>query len=244
MADDSGTQGATSYTQAQVDDLVTGLKTKNTELLGSLAKTKDQLKAFDGLDPEKSRTMFADHEKALAERQKIQGDWEAREKTLRESFRVDHEKVVTPLQSEVNTLRTNLFDAVAVRDALEAMADKELEANPYLILPVIRHEIGVELIDGKHVTVVRGSDGKPRYHPTTNKLVTVKDRLQELRAIKEYAGGFGGAGGSGSGMRQSPAGTGAVGKITLSPDQATDYATMTAALKKVDGDYARIEIAA
>jgi hypothetical protein len=244
MADDGGTQGATSYTAAQVEEMVSGLKAKNSEILGSLAKTKDQLKAFEGLDPEKIRTVLSEHEKALAERQKTQGDWDAREKTLRESFKADHEKIVTPLQSEVTSLRTNLFDAVAVRDAIEAMADPDIKANPKLILPVMRHELAVEVVDGKQVTVVRGADGKPRYHPTTNKLVTVKDRLKELRAEKEFAGGFEGAGGSGSGTRASDPGAGSVDKVHLTAEQAGDHATLNAALKKVGGDYSRIEIAA
>lgn len=244
MPEGDGAQGAggdKTFSKAEVDDLVSGLKTKNTELLGSMSKLKDQLKPWEGLEAEKVRQVLADHEKTVADRQKAQGDWEAREAALREQFKTEHEKVTGPLQSEVESLRSNLFDAVAVRDAMEAMADPEIKANPKLILPVVRSELAVELIEGKHVTVIRGADGKPRYHPTTNKLVTVKDRLQELRGAKEFAGGFEGAGGSGSGAQGSQ-GDGAAGAVRLTREQASDARVYDAALKQVGGDHSKIKV--
>ncbi|MEH6483033.1 MULTISPECIES: hypothetical protein [Pseudomonas] len=52
---------------AQVSTAVTGLKAKNTELLGKFKETSDKLKTFDGIDPEAVRgilSKFADDEEA------------------------------------------------------------------------------------------------------------------------------------------------------------------------------------
>lgn len=44
---------------AQVSTAVTGLKAKNTELLGKFKETSDKLKSFDGIDPEAVRGILA-----------------------------------------------------------------------------------------------------------------------------------------------------------------------------------------
>lgn len=52
---------------ANVSKAVTGLKAKNTELLGKFKETSDKLKTFDGIDPEAVRgilSKFADDEEA------------------------------------------------------------------------------------------------------------------------------------------------------------------------------------
>lgn len=238
---DTGQAG--TFTQAQVDEMVAGLKAKNQELLGSMAKVKDQLKPWEGLDPEKVRTVLAEHEKTTAERQKVQGDWDAREKTLRDGFAAEHSKVVEPLKSELATARNDLFEAIAIRDAVEAMADPEIKANPKLILPVIRSELAVEVVDGHRVTVVKGEDGKPRYHPTSNKLVTVKDRLKELRAAKEFGGGFEGTTGSGSGAQRSD-GNPQNGVHRISRADAADPRKYQAAKAQAEKAGARLEVEA
>lgn len=200
MADEGdGGQATTTYTEAQVQEMVAGLKAKNAELLGKVAKHGEVLKQFDGLDPAKAREAIEAREKAEAERAKAVGDWDAREKALRDQFAAEHAKVVGPLSEQAKQLERDLFEAVAVRDALEAINLPDIKGNPKLVLPILSPELGVEVIDGKRVAVVKGPDGKPRYHPTENRLVTVAERLKELRAQPEYGGAFEGAGGSGGG---------------------------------------------
>lgn len=210
MADEPKT-----YTQEQLDEQVAGLKAKNSELLGKVKELGTALEPWKGLDPAKVKEVLTAHETTQVELQKKTGDWDAREKKLREDFKAEHDKVVGPLTEQVRTMEADLFDAIAVRDAMEAMSDPEIKANPKLILPVVRSELGVAVVDGKRVTVVRGQDGKPRYHETSGKLVSVKDRLKELRAVKEYGGGFEGNGASGSGAQPSnvPAGDAEVRKL-------------------------------
>lgn len=239
-----GGQAAT-FTKAQLDEAialeVSGLKKKNDELLGKVVEFGEKAKAFAGLDPATARLAVEKAAKAEEERLKAVGDWDANQTRLRAEWASEHSKIVDPLQQEVTTLRGDLFDAVAVRDAHEAVALPTIKGNPKLLLPIIRPELGVEIVDGKRVTIVKGEDGKPRYHPTTNKLVTVADRLLELRALPEYGGAFEGTGGSGGGALGGDAKAGN-GMITLTPDQASNATVYQAALKEVGGDYSRIAV--
>jgi len=218
MADGDGT--VKTFTQEQVDAEVKGLKAKNEELLGKLRDATSALEPWKGLDAAKVKEVLTAHEEATANKQKAQGDWDAREKKLRDDFKVEHDKVVGPLSERVTALEADLFDAIAVRDAVEAMSDPEIKANPKLILPLLRSELGVAVVEGKRVTVVKGPDGKPRYHQTNNSLVSVKDRLKELRGVKDYAGGFEGTVGGGSGAKGSDAGGGTVGTIPAGDEKA------------------------
>lgn len=216
MADD-GSGEATTFTKAEVEKLVAeqvaGLKGKNDELLGKLKAATEAVRQFEGLDPEQARKALEEAKKAEAEKAKAVGDWDAREKQLREEFAAQHAKVVEPLTMTAKQLEADLFEAVAVRDALAAMPQKHIKGNPDLLLPIIRPELGVEVIDGKRTTIVKGPDGKARYNATTGKLVTVEERLVELRAVPKYAGAFEGAGGSGGGAEGGAGGGG--GTVTV-----------------------------
>lgn len=187
--------------QARIAEETRGLKENKDKVLNELAEAKQKLKPWEGKDPERVAKVLEEHERLTADRQKAQGNWEEREATLRGDFKQQHDAVVGPLQVEVTTLKARLFDAVAVRDASEAIA--AAEGNPKLLLPVIRDELITVEVEGRLVTAVKGLDGKPRYHATTNALVTPTERVAELRANADYAGAFKGAPGSGGGARES-----------------------------------------
>lgn len=225
MADNGdGGQATTTFTQADVERMVAeqvaGLKTKNQELLGKLKSAQELASQFEGLDPERARKALSAAEKAEAEKAKAAGDWDAREKALREQFTAEHSKVVEPLQKKVTDLETGLFSAVAERDAIEACALQDVKGRPKLVLPIIRPELGVEMIDGKMTTVVKGPDGKARYHQTTGALFTVADRLKELRGIPDYAGAFEGTGASGGGAEGGRGGGDGVRTVRAGDDKA------------------------
>lgn len=214
--------GEKTYTQAEmdakVDEIVKGLKAKNLELLGDVKALKEALDPLKGIDPEKARAALAAQEKAEAEKHKQAGDWEAREKALRDQLAKEHTSVVEPLKAKLAELESGLFKSVAERDALEAMGKPEIKGNSALLLPLIQSELKVMVVDGKQVTAVLGPDGKPRYRMTDNALLTVEDRLKELRAKPEYGGAFQGSGGSGTGAE----GRGSASTTVIPADQLLD----------------------
>lgn len=122
-ADDDG--GEKSYSQAEVDALVNGLKGKNSELLGKLKEQKaavsdatERLKQFDGIDPESVRTIlkrFSDDEEAkLIAEGKIDEVLEKRTEMMRTS----HEKDLQALQGELEKAQ-----AVATKFTDRVLAD-------------------------------------------------------------------------------------------------------------------------
>lgn len=200
MPDDQGSGGTPkTYTEDEVAQLTAGLKRNNQELLAEKGKLQDRLKPWEGKDPEQVSKVLEEHDRLTAEQQKAKGDWAAREATLRNEFKAEHDKVLTPLQQENGQLRERLFDAVAIREATEAIA--AAEGSTKLLLPILRPELTTVEVDGRLVTAVKGPDGKPRYHSTTGVLVTPAERIAELKALPDYAPAFKGAPGSGSGGR-------------------------------------------
>lgn len=225
MADNDKT-----YTQAELDAEVAGLKRKNAEVLGELKTMKEtlaSLEAFKGLDPEKVKEAMTAAEKAEADKHRQAGDWEAREKALRDQMAKEHTAILEPLQTKLKQLETGLFRSVAERDALEAMGKPDVKGNSALLLPVILPELEVQTIEGRQVTVVKGPDGKPRYRMTDNALFTVEDRLKELRAKPEYGGAFEGTGTGGTGADR---GGGSGGKPVV---QLTDQKSFLAQVDKI-----------
>lgn len=198
MAENSSGGEAVTYTKEQFDAEVAGLKAKNTELLGSVAQLKDKVKTFDGIDPARYQELLEADKKSKADKQKAEGDWEAREQTLRTEAAEAHESAMKPLREKVQELEGDLFEAIAVRDGLMAMADSEIDAIPELAMPVLRPELIVVTDKGQRVTGIKGADQKARIK-ADGSLVTAKDRLLELKRVPAYAGMFNGRGASGSG---------------------------------------------
>lgn len=129
---DAGNDGGGSdktYTQAEVDELVAGLKNKNGELLGSqkqlkadLATMQEQLKRFDGIDPEAVHNIlkrFSDDEEA-----KLIAEGKIDEVLNRRTERMQgaHQKQVKDLQAQLEAAnkRAEQFTGRVLSDAVRA----------------------------------------------------------------------------------------------------------------------------
>ncbi len=128
-ADDAGGDNADgdgkSYTQEQVDQLIGGLKNKNTELLGKLKEQKtavneasERLKQFDGIDPDVVHTIikrFSDDEEAkLIAEGKIDEVLSKRTEMMKSS----HDKELQKLHAELEKAQ-----AVAAKFTDRVLAD-------------------------------------------------------------------------------------------------------------------------
>lgn len=186
---------------ARVGEAVTGLKTKNSELLGKVKTFSDQLKTFDGIDPEAVRgilSKFANDEEAgliakgdiesvvnkRVERMKAASDKEvltAKEEAQRYQSRTEKyasrvlKGEVIGAASEAGVHKYAMEDAM-----LAASRDFELDDDGN---PVAR--------EGKY-----GKDGKP---------LTLKEWFAEMKDSRPHwfpatgnGGGAGHGGGSGS----------------------------------------------
>ncbi len=239
MTDGDGAEGAKTYTQAQLDAEVAGLKSKNQELLGSLAGVKEKLKAWDGLEPDKVRQLIADREKD-SRGSDGEGDkgnlgnkdferiLEKRAKEIEGKFA----PVVEELGKTKARLRTMQLDDQVKSAALKAgMLPEDVDDEMDILLRGRAKRFDLN-DDGK--VVVFDDQGDP-----TGK--TPEQWFSEVYKGKKPKV-FAGTGGPGSGSRGSDGGGGDASVIRLTREQASDHATMQAALKKVGGDYARVKI--
>lgn len=115
MADDGTADGTavqdgadtgTVYTQAEVDELVAGLKAKLNQHIGKSKRMADQLKAFEGLDPEAARAAL---ERAAADGA---GDQRGESKPdidkLRAKIEADFKARYTPIEQDLEQTRQEL----------------------------------------------------------------------------------------------------------------------------------------
>lgn len=149
-----------------VSKAVSGLKTKNQELLGKLKATTEQLKSFDGIDPESVRTILQrfsdDEESKLIASGKIDEVLNKRTQRMKESY--EKETLKEREAREAAEQRANKFtrrvlensiraEAVAAGLHKDAIDDALLRAGTIFQLDEEGNPVAVE---GAY-----GSDGKP-----------------------------------------------------------------------------------
>jgi hypothetical protein len=167
---------------AKVTEAVTGLKSKNSELLGKLKETGDRLKSFDGIDPDAVRSMlqkFSDDDEAkLIASGKVDEVLTKRAERMKSEFA----KEVQTAKEEAARFQTKaekfsakvmkgevLSEASAAGVGAFAMEDAELAASRMFTTddegnPVAR--------DG-----VLGKDGKP---------LTLKEWFAEIKETRPH----------------------------------------------------------
>ncbi|MDH3003500.1 hypothetical protein [Pasteurella multocida] len=177
--DEAGGSGAgeAKYTQADIDKAiseaiereVSGLKTKNSELLGTQKELKDKLAKFDGLDPETIKNIMKQFEndeemKKIAEG-KYQEVIEARVNKVNESKQREIDALTAKHQEEVSKLQSGLdrYAGLVLENAIRAEATKAgvtFGADD----AVLRAKLTFKLDDGLVIPIDEntfGGDGKP-----------------------------------------------------------------------------------
>ncbi|EJN07798.1 hypothetical protein [Herbaspirillum sp. YR522] len=190
---------------AAVADATSGLKTKNSELLGDQKKLKDSLKAFEGIDPSAMRELMAklenDDEAKLIAAGKLSEVIDKRTEKLRTAS----ERAVQEANDKVAAAekRASAFQGRVLDDTIRAAASTA-GLHPHAIEDALFRgrsmfsldESGkaVQLDDGGQV--VLGKDGKTPFAPA-----------EWLESMKEAAphwfptGSAGSGGGNGGGPK-------------------------------------------
>lgn len=175
MADEvTITEEMQAIIDAKIGEAVTGLKTKNGELLGKLKAAGDDLKRFDGIDPDAVRTILSkfasDEEAGLLKAGKI--DEVLNKRT--ERMQTEHTKALKAEQERLSraeakaakltarTLSGSIKDAAIKAGALpEALEDIVLRAHSLWRLNDDGDPIALNGED-----VVLGKDGKTPLSPS------------------------------------------------------------------------------
>ena len=207
-AGDQNNQQGAALSQADIDAAVNaataGLKAKNTELLGKLKASGEQLKQFDGIDPEAMRAMlqkFSDsEEQELIKSGRLDEAFNKRT----EKLNGEHQKQLQAKDAELQQAQTRLarLNQLAVNGALAAAAGKA-GAMPESMKAVEAMAKGVFVTDDDGNVVALDADGDVVYGKDGKTPLTVaewlegvKEEMPNLFVMPKGAG----ANGSGSGV--------------------------------------------
>lgn len=191
---------------------VSGLKKNKEQLLADLAKAKDALKGYEGIDPAKYAELVKAHEDAERAALEGKGQWQVLEQQLKDQHAqqvkqlVDkHEEEKKALQGELTSLtgalEENLIDA-----GLTLALSKHTKAVE-LLMPHARKHAKMIKDGDKYVGRVVDKDGNPRIGDAQGKPMTFDQLVEEMKASETYLRAFdanpnggGGASNGGNGL--------------------------------------------
>lgn len=183
-----------------VDDLpdVQGLKKKRDELLEAQRKLREQLKAFDGLDPEAARQALEELEAREADKLKDKGEFDK----LREKIEAKHSEEVAKIRAEVEK-RDGFIERLLIENALSEAIEKAGVLPQYReAVKALLRQKGPKVVqdDGDYRAVFETDMGEA----TISTYVETWARSDEAAAFlpasgKSGSGATGSGGGSGSG---------------------------------------------
>lgn len=170
-ADDGGDGGGGTATitpevqaliDAAVNKEVTGLKTKNSDLVKRLSERDTRLKEFDGIDPNAVRNIlkrFSDDEEAAL---LAKGEIDTVLNKRTERMKADYDKKLTDAltSAEQATKRAQAFQGRVLDDAIRA-ATAQSGIHKHAIDDALLHARNMFSLDENGNAVALGDDGKP-----------------------------------------------------------------------------------
>jgi hypothetical protein len=192
-----GTDDVQAKIEAAVNAAVTGLKTKNGELIGKLKEREEALKRFDGIDPDAVRNIlrrFSDDEEAkLIADGKIDDVLNKRTERMKADFEKKYAEATAA--AEAASMRAQAFQGRVLDDAIRAAAAKAGLHQHAIEDALFRarsmftlDEDGQAVMLGEDKRPVLGKDGQTPFAP-----------LEWLEGMKEKAPHWFPASASGSG---------------------------------------------
>ncbi|HEY6400417.1 MAG TPA: hypothetical protein VI479_03345, partial [Blastocatellia bacterium] len=196
--------------EAELPTETAGLKSalqKEREAKTALEKS---LKGFEGIDPEEAKRLKAEAEKIEADKLKSKGDWDAREKQLKEQLAADLQKRETHFQTELKSrddrivkLQTSMEKSLIEAQSTTAIA--AAKGSPELLLPHVMRQVKIVEENGDFVVRVLDAQGQPRIANVKGDPFTIANLIDEMKGNQIYGRAFdaSGAGGSGAGKSDS-----------------------------------------
>lgn len=189
---------------AAIEKEVTGLKSKNAELIGDSKKLKEQLARFEGIDPDVVRTImkrFADDEEAgLIKAGKFDEVLEKRTSKMREDF----QKQLDAAKGDATKARqlAKAFQGRVLDDAVRAAATKA-GLHAHAIEDALFRARSMFSLDENGQAVQLGDDGKPVLGKDGKSAFGPSEWLEGMKEKAPHwfpaSASGGGAGGSGKG---------------------------------------------
>lgn len=182
-----------------------GLKDKNNELLGTLKSTKDSLKRFDGLDPDKAREVLNNLEndedtKLWNEGKKdvVIAKYTERERIRLEAVVEQEKNARVAAEGVANGMKVHVLDN-QIRSVANGL-------HPGAVEDALLHARQIFQLDAKGNAVKLGADGNPELDADGQPFTPAK-WLEAQKAVKPHWFPMNTSGSGGSGAREG-SGTG------------------------------------
>ena len=180
---------------------IAGLKTKNSELLGKLS----QFKQFEGIDPEKYRTMEQAAAKIEEDRQLKAGEFDNVKKQIIAAHGVEK----AALEAKIESLNKSVTENVLKAQITDAIA--KADGSTLLLSP---HVASRTKLDDNYHPIVIDESGNVRVKADGTPMV-ISDLIAEMKLdVANFGGAFKASGASGSGQQPSING-GKSGPVTI-----------------------------
>jgi DNA-directed RNA polymerase subunit F len=220
-----GDGGQATYTAAEVEQMVAGLKSKNSELLGRQKQMQSKLQKFGDIDPDRATAALEAMQKAEEEKQRAAGKFDELKSTLTEA----HKRELAERDEKITKTTQRLYQIVGVNHAVQEIS-KVASRSVALLLPHVERVLRVvEDEDGDFVPRIVDTKGNERMGRNGDPM-TVAEFLQELSAKDEFSTAFDAPNSSGSGApKGGNRGSNATGDVRISEADARDVQKYRAA---------------
>lgn len=218
--------------EAELPTETAGLKSALQKEREAKAALEKSLKGFEGVDAEEAKRLKAEAEQIAAEKLKSKGDWDTREKQLKDQLAADLTKRETHFQTELKAREEKIakLQSSLEKSLVEAQATTAIAAakgTPELLMPHVMRQVKVVEENGEYVARVLDAQGQPRIANVKGDPFTIANLVEEMKANTVFGRAFEGTGAGGSGA-PSDSGGGAKA-FTLTREQAKDPAAYRAA---------------
>ena len=171
-----------TYTQAEVEALTQGLQKKNQELISDKKGLRDKLSQFDGIDPERAKSMFKqvedEEERKLLEDGKVDAAFEKRTSALRDDYQKQLQDRDTRLTASEQ--RTNKLSQLAVNGSLSSAATS-VGALPESLEALQAMAKGVFVTNEDGAVVALDADGDVVYGKDPSKPLSTAEWLESIK---------------------------------------------------------------
>src|SRR5262245_37744608 len=211
--------------EAELPHEVKGLKSA----LDAERKAKDDfeksLKGFEGIDPEEARRLKAEAEKIESDKLKQKGDWETREKQLKDQLAAELAKRDQHFQSELKTREDRIatLQGALEKSLIEAHATAAIAAAkgvPELLLPHVMRQVKIVEENGNFVVRVLDAQGQPRIANVKGDPFTITNLVDEMKNNSIYGRAFEASGAGGSGATKTEGGKTGMRTVRRSDQEA------------------------
>jgi hypothetical protein len=203
--------------EGDAGDVFPGLTAKQQELLKEKKTLAEKLQALEGqlsgIDLEKAKKALEQADQLEREKLKATGDWETREKQLKDQLAAEIAKRDQHFQSELKTRedRITTLQGALEKSLIEAQATAAIagaKGVPELLLPHVMRQVKIAEENGDFVVRVLDAQGQPRIANVKGDPFTIANLVEEMKGNAIFGRAFEASGAGGSGANNGNKGSG------------------------------------